>query len=75
MQSSRILQCRAYREAILEGGRLGLRAVGNGGGQSSGQAGSGRLDSVDGGAGAHALLQAEGELPGSHGVSSRRRER
>jgi hypothetical protein len=62
---------RAYREAVAERRRLSLRAVADGRGQAAGQRrGSRRLDGVDGGARAHALLQVEGEPAGSHCVCS-----
>jgi hypothetical protein len=70
-----VVSWRAYREAIAEGGGLGLCAVGNGRGQAAGQRrGSRGFDGVDGGARAHALLQVEGEPAGSHCVCSLCRE-
>jgi hypothetical protein len=68
---SQVVRGRAYREAIAEGGGLGLGAEGDGGCKASGQGRVLRLDGVDGGAGAQMLLQVECEPPGSHCWSSR----
>jgi hypothetical protein len=61
-----MLRVRAYREAIAEGGGLGLGAKGDGGRKASDQGRFLRLDGVDGGAGAQVLLQVQCEPPGSH---------
>lgn len=64
MASSELREHPAYREAVLQRGRLGLGSVGHGGCEAAGQ---GRLalglDGIDGGARADALLQVECEPP------------